>query len=266
MLYKNNFLNTPASPTGETQVSKVKDAPPPPTPIDTVMLDSQITAIIQQYPQLEISVAYQDLKTSANLFTGVPEPYDAASIVKIVTAALFLREVQNGKYTLDTVVEGAPAHEQLRKMIEDSDNPSWHAFNRLLTKPAQDEFAKQAGLTDFKAEGNTTTAKDIALLLSKIYKNELLNKQYTELLLTLMEKASERQYIPAAIPDGAQVYHKAGYLSDRVHDAAIIDDGERPYVLVIFTKSEGAYDFELGRRIIHEITQKVWDGHLGAAG
>jgi hypothetical protein len=60
----------------------------------------------------------------------------------------------------------------------------------------------------------------------------------------------------ASIPAGVKVYHKAGWLDDRVHDAAIIDNGKHPYVLVIFTKDiSGDYNAAIGHKIYADITK-----------
>lgn len=223
--------------------------------IDTPALQQKIDGIIAQHPNLQISVSYTDIKSSESVHTGVQAPYIAASTSKLLAAALFLSEAQKSKYRLDQQVGGAPAGSQLQLMIEKSDNSSWNAFRTLLGHHALERYAKEIGMTSYHSEGNTGSPSDIAVLLEKLYGNKLLNRDYTELLLSYMQNASESQYISAAVPQDSKVYHKAGYLQDRAHDAAIIDNGKQPFVLVVFTKSNsGAYNFELGTRIMHEIT------------
>lgn len=231
-------------------------------PIDFASIETQIKKIIESYPALQISVTYTDIQTSTTVKEGLNEPYNAASTTKLLTAVLFLQEVEGGKYSLETPVGGVTAKEQLRKMIEVSDNVSWQAFNSLLTGQALDRFAQDTGLLKYDSRTNVATPSDIALLLGKLYKNQLLNQENTQLLLSHMQRASESQYIPTALPAGTKVYHKAGYLADRAHDAAIIDNGERPFVLVIFTKSNGNYDFVLGQKIMHEITGAIWPSYI----
>jgi hypothetical protein len=47
-----------------------------------------------------------------------------------------------------------------------------------------------------------------------------------------------------------------GRLDDRVRDAAIIDGGKHPYVLVFFTKDmSGDYDADVGHRVFADITK-----------
>lgn len=226
--------------------------------IDTVALRQKIDVIIAQHPHLQISVSYTDIKSSESVHTGVQAPYIAASTSKLLAAALFLNESQKGTYRLDQSVGGAPAGLQLQLMIEKSDNASWNAFRTLLGHEALERYAQEIGMSSYRSESNTGSPSDIAVLLEKLYGNKLLDRDYTELLLSYMQNASENQYISAAVPQDSKVYHKAGYLQDRAHDAAIIDNGKQPFVLVVFTKANsGTYDFKLGTRIMHELTSAV---------
>jgi beta-lactamase class A len=254
--------NIPMPGKNAAKASQVLAANEPPEEIlpkiDTIALQNQINAIIAQYPNLQISVSYADIKSSASLHLGVQEPYIAASTAKLLTATLFLSEVEKGTYKLDQNIGGASARSQLQLLIEKSDNNAWVAFNDLLGHPALEQFAHIAGMTTYNSESNISTSADIATLLQQLYSKKLLNDEHTQLLLSYMQNASENQYIPAAIPQGTKVYHKAGYLKDRAHDAAIVDNGKQPFVLVIFTKANsGSYDFALGTKIMHDLTAAV---------
>lgn len=224
--------------------------------IDTAAVEQRVNTIIAKYPHLQISVSFNDLKTQTALHYGVEEPYLAASTSKLLTAILFLHQVEEGKYSLTEQVGGLSMEAQLRLLIEESDNTAWVNFDKVLGSGALEQYASQVGLKNYDYSRNTTTSSDIALLLEKLYNQKLLNKKNTQLLLSFMQNASESRYIPAAVSKKAKVYHKAGHLEDRVHDAAIIDSNGRPFVLVIFTKANsGQYDFSLGTQIMHDITK-----------
>lgn len=222
------------------------------------VLDPKITSLIAAHPELDITVSSIDLKTGKLYHYGLHDPFEAASTAKLLTACLFLHQVETGVASLDQNVGGLPAQTQLKKMIQDSDNTAWDAFNNgTLGHSALQAYANQIDLTDYKADGNTIEADDLAHLLEQLYNGKLLNKQHTNQLLTYMANTTENDYIPAAVPAGIKVYHKAGWLKDRVHDAAIIDNGKRPYVLVIFTKARGTnatYDTTVGLQLFHDIT------------
>lgn len=229
-----------------------------PKTIDTASLKSQIDAIIKKYPSYEIGVSYSDIKTPANLDLGIQGAYVAASTTKVLTAVMYLKQVELGNRTMTESVGGKPADQQLRAMIEASDNPSSDAFKDLLGYRNLETYAKSIGLNDFRAVANHISPKNMAFLLEKLYNHELLNKENTALLLSHMKKASETQYLVATFPKEVNVYHKAGYLKDRAHDAAIVDNGKQPFILVVFTKADGTYNFETGAKLINEIAAVIW--------
>lgn len=218
-------------------------------------MGQQINTVIAAHPDMQISVAITDLRTDQSYHYGVADGYIAASTAKLITATLFLHDVETGTYSLDTPINGTTANDALQQLIVNSDNDAWQAFNNLLGHPALETWAGQIGLTNYNADANILTADDINVLMAKLYQHKLLDSDHTQLLLGFMKNANETEYIESSVPAGVKVYHKAGYLDDRVHDAAIIDDGKNPYVLVIFSKANsGTYDSTVGQMIFHDIT------------
>jgi beta-lactamase class A len=71
----------------------------------------------------------------------------------------------------------------------------------------------------------------------------------------MKDSEEERQFIRNYVEPETTVYHKAGWLADRAHDTAIIENGDRPLVLVIFTKKRfGPYDFDKGQKVFQQLT------------
>jgi beta-lactamase class A len=260
-LLKNNLAKNETSEAKQTASEAQVQPEVLPPAVDVNQLKTKLDQIIAKYPGYEVSLAYRDLYTSASLLTGNEDPYIAASVSKLLTATMYLREVQQGKYSLERSVGGASAREQLRVMIEDSDNASWVAFNKLLTNEKLSAYAREIGMEDYVPNSNYTTTFDVALLLEKLYKGQLLNAENTKLLLSFMQKASERGYIVAALPQGFTAYHKIGFLEDRLHDAVIADDGKEPFVLVIFSNTDGVYNFATGAKMFQELTRAVLDAY-----
>ncbi|HET9721830.1 MAG TPA: serine hydrolase [Candidatus Saccharimonadales bacterium] len=218
-------------------------------------LASEVNSIIAAHPDMDIGVSIQDLNSGKTYHYGLSDPFVAASVAKVLSATMFLHEVEAGNYSLDENLSFGTAGYELKQMIEQSDNTAWDDINTLLTHPALEAYADKIGLSNYDPDQNTLTVDDISLLLGKIYNGSLLNSAHTKLLLSYLQQADYRSYIPASIPAGVKVYHKAGWLVDRVHDAAIIDNGKHPYVLVIFTKDDsGTYDDTEGHQIFAAIT------------
>lgn len=225
--------------------------------LDENALRNAVQPIVHANARLSLSVSIADLQSDKMYHYGENVTYTAASIAKLLTASLYLHQVETGKATLDQKIAGSTARTQLEKLIVDSDNTTWHALNGLLTHPTLQEYARSLGINSYNAEANTIASDDIALLLAKLASGKLLNNANTKLLLGYLQRANMRAYIVAGVPDGVSVYHKTGYLSDRFHDGAIIQKGDRAFVLVIFSKTAGSYDFPKGADVFKSLTREA---------
>lgn len=217
----------------------------PPKPAKNITTDDEmaatITQIIAASPDIDISVSIVDLDENKPYHYGLAAQFDEASVGKLLTAVTYLHQVEKGGTTLDRPLGGISAKDNLQKMIEQSDNTAWKNLNDFISHEYLMEYARSIGISGYNADKNTIDSDSIALLLSKLYKGTLLNKQNTQLLLGYMKKANRTDFIIANIPPSLTTYHKAGWLEDRNHDAAIIDDGKDPYVLVVFTNGHLKY-------------------------
>lgn len=221
----------------------------------TTMAD-KINTAIRACPDMDIGVAVQDLNDRKTYTYGLTEPFIAASVGKLVTATMYLHGTETDQYSLSKKLSFGTAAYELQQMIVVSDNQAWDDLARVLTHKGMSSYMRQMGVADYDPADNTLAPGDIALLLGKLYHGELLNQTDTKLLLSYMKKADYTAYIPASVPAGTTVYHKAGWLAERVNDAAIIDNGKHPYALVIFTKMEsgGTYDAAEGHQLYAAIT------------
>lgn len=231
-----------------------------PTSINQTVMASQINQAIND-SSLEIGVSIIDLTNNARYDYGLGDTqYIAASTTKLLSAGLFLHDVELGKASLSQPLGGTTAQVEMQKMIVVSDDTAWEDFNDLLGHPALLQYAQSLGMSSYDPDNNLISSDDLALLLSSLYKGKLLNSQHTNLLLSYMAQADYTQYIGGVIPKGVKFYHKIGFLQDRVMDAAIIDNGKHPYVLVIFTKDpSGTYNDTAGLQAFHSITNATLD-------
>ena len=264
LVSKNAFTNShnePEPAAGQALAAKHEPAneaqEPPKRQVDTSKLKADLDQIINQYPY-NISVSVIDLNSDTLVQAGDEKPFIAASTTKLITALLYLDNVEAGQDNLDTLISGKPAREQLELAIKQSDNNAWHRLDSHLGKANLTAYTQKHKLTSYDYSSNTITSNDMALLTAKLYKRELLNEEHTKLLLSWMQNTSEERFIPAAVPAGVPVYHKAGYLAERVHDVAVIDNGSAPFAIVIYSKSYTAsYDYLLGQEMFRQVTEHV---------
>lgn len=242
--------------TTAAQTPMIAKKPEVPKKIDFTAMNASINAEIAKYPYMDIGVSVIDIKTGDTEAYGVQNPFVAASTAKLLTAIAYLHDVEQGKATLSQQVGSKSAQDALRALIVDSDNQAWDDFNNgVMSHTELTAYATSIGLTNYNPDTNTITPTSVARLVDDLYQEKLINHEHTQMLLSYMSQAKEVEFITNAVPAGTKVYHKPGYLADRVHDAAVIDNGKRPYVLVIFSKSHSdGYDMAKGEALFRQIT------------
>jgi beta-lactamase class A len=104
-----------------------------------------------------------------------------------------------------------------------------------------DSIAVLRGVEDGKAYdlglNNTTTARDLAVLLDAIVRGRAASPAQSRVMLDLLLAQEFNGGIPAGVPPGVRVAHKTGWITATAHDAAIVFPPARgPYVLVVLTR------------------------------
>lgn len=145
-----------------------------------------------------------------------------------------------------------------RLMMEKSDNTAAYILASLIigTDKIQ-SYIDNWGLMQTNIAKNKTSAKDMSLLLIKMYKGEITTPALTSEMLDFMDKSDYDDRIPAGIGDETKVYHKTGDEIGAIHDAGIIDLKNRPYYLGIFTID--ASDDQTTKKSLSEISRLVYE-------
>lgn len=123
----------------------------------------------------------------------------------------------------------------------------------LVLRGVEDGKAYRAG------RNNTTTARDLGVLLAAIAQDRAASPAACREMLAILGRQHFKEGIPAGLPPGTPVYHKTGWIGQVVyHDAAIVERaGGRRYVLVVLTggiqKDEDAY------RLVSDLSRMVWE-------
>ena len=165
----------------------------------------------------------------------------------------------------------------LRLMITRSSN---FATNTLITLVGADAVTRSMrslgaqriqvlrGVEDGKAfekgMNNTTTARDLAIILRAIEEGRAGSPAATHEMLAILLAQEFNEKIPAGLPPGTRVAHKTGEITAVSHDAAIIYPPERkPYVLVVLTR--GIADGTRSSKLIADISAILYAHNVAAA-
>lgn len=82
-----------------------------------------------------------------------------------------------------------------------------------------------------------TTPHDVMLFFEKLYKGEIVNKFYSDEMLSLLKRQQINDRIPKYLPEGIPVAHKTGELDRVKHDAGIVFAPTGDYIFVVMTDS-----------------------------
>lgn len=108
-----------------------------------------------------------------------------------------------------------------------------------------------------KGLNNTTTARDLAIILRAIQEGRAASPAATREMISIMLAQEFNERIPAGLPAGVRVAHKTGDITRIAHDAAIVyPPGRAPYVLVVLTR--GIQDSRISDKLIADISALVY--------
>ena len=144
-----------------------------------------------------------------------------------------------------------------RLMMEKSDNTAAYILaSQIIGMDKIQEFINTWGLTQTSMVENETSAKDMGILLIKMYKGEITTPPLTAEMLNFMEKTDFDDRLPAGLPSGVKIYHKTGDEIGKIHDVGIINLPKRPYFLGVL--SSDMTDENKAKNIISEVSRTVF--------
>jgi len=251
-----------ASPSATDSTSAPAPAPavvvPPKTPIGPA-LDAQINAVIQANSAYRVGVALIDLSDGVVHEYGAKTKFVAASTGKILAAEAYYHLVETGKASLTARMGASTAGQQIRQMVQQSNNESWALILAAVGHKGLTDYAASLGIP-YDRTVNGLTPAEMAKTLSGLYSGRLLNAGNTAQLLSYMQNTNYEVLIPAAAPPGVEVFHKYGLLNGNLHDASILVQGERAFVFVVYTLGRDMSDMAARTRVIQQLTGTVAAG------
>ena len=225
------------------------------------IFSTQMSALFVANPADTIGVATASASDGVQSY-GVSDPFDGASDGKLLTAADYLHHVEQGTASLNQNIDGQSAEYWLKIMLVNSDDTAWAELNGYLTHEDLENYAGTIGFNDYDPNINTFLPSDAARLLQQLYSGQLLNNADRSLMLGYLAQADYRTYIVPAVPKSDMVYHKIGLDGDEVNDAAIITNGQKYIVLVIFTNGNGSYNWNARAQLMQAITRDAIAAYL----
>ncbi|HBW21818.1 MAG TPA: hypothetical protein DEF68_00385 [Elusimicrobia bacterium] len=205
--------------------------------------------------------------------------FPSASLIKVPIMIAVCDKIKRGELSLDTQIkltrrdraggsgslkwvrEGTSLSvmEIIYKMITESDNT---ATRMLLDYAGMDYFQRafeQMGLVYTKiypegfsltsgwvARENYTTAREMAGLMERIYKGEVVDRNLSEFMLEVLKHNKSRSRLRKGLPLGWEIGHKTGLLRRSCHDVGVVFSPRGDYLISVLTSEVPNYSSAKG--------------------
>ncbi len=223
---------------------------------DAALLDAIETSL--PIDRSAASIAVFHLETGASATVNGDRIAMPASLYKLGGLVEAFRQIEGGQLRLDEnlrllPVDWAPGAgilqgrigtqvtitEALRLMIGISDNTAAHAIVRRIGVDRVNANNQRLGLSSTRYyiddRPDTTTAADLARLLSLLATGRLAGVEATGQMLDLLQQVQPAAWLPRGVPRTVAVAHKSGQLNAVRNDAGIVFGPTGRYVVVVLT-------------------------------
>src|SRR6184192_141933 len=128
------------------------------------------------------------------------------------------------------------------------------AWSIQVLRGVEDGAAYRAGLN------NTTTARDLGVLLGAIATGRAASRSACDSMLAILGRQEFNEGIPVGVPPGTRVAHKTGWIGEVVyHDAALVyPSAGVGYVLVVLTG--GIKEDSVAHNLVADLSRLVYQG------
>jgi beta-lactamase class A len=226
----------------------------------------QIASLAAAQSELTPGLFFLNLDTGAFIDIAGSDSFSAASTIKVPVLIAFFQDVDAGKIKLDEKLVMRPdlvasesgvmqyqkpgtkfsALETADLMITISDNTATNmlidrlggiaALNQRFQSWGLNQTAIRTPLPDLKGT-NTITPKELATLMLRISRGELVSARSRDRLMDIMRRTSTDTLLPQGLAPEATIAHKTGDIGSVVGDVGLIDmpNGQR-YVAAMMVK------------------------------
>jgi beta-lactamase class A len=240
-------------------------------------LKAAIQTLTAKNPQMAPGVFILDLDKNAYIDINGEAAFSSASTIKVPILVAFLQDLDAGKIRLDEplilrkelIGNGSgemqyqppgtrfTALETIIKMITISDNTAtnliiarlggFNALNQRFKSWGMRSTVINQLLPDLQGT-NTTSPRDMAILMTQISQGELISLRSRDRMLDIMRQTENRSQLPQGLGAGATIAHKTGDIGTMIGDVGLIDlpNGKRYAAVVLVKRSfndDRAYEF-----------------------
>ena len=253
--------------------------------IDKTNLEREIREYLgNNIDQYGISIS--DLKRKDTFSINGTTIFPPASSAKLTIAILVLRDIEAGKYSLQTTYPkqvkyihspndnisvlpngtGVTIAKYLSELISISSNTAWYHLLHMLGDSWGDTGVNQRtirelGVNPLFLDPYQSTSDGFVKIMSDVYNNVTLNKESAEYLFGLMKNATEfnKGGVSLGLPNGTEFVNKLGYHSTpdlvNFNDVSIVWGEKTDYAVAIIDKG---IDWNSGKINLRELSKIIY--------
>jgi beta-lactamase class A len=233
-----------------------------------------LETLSSSYPG-RVSISLKDLRTGRTWTHNPDDLFPAASLIKVPIMISAFYKMKEGQLALDERIaisrrnrvggsgslkwqpDGAKytVRELLVHMINESDNTATKmVLDRIGLGYVQQQFPRMGLLyTGIYEDGmsikggrvaheNYTTAREMSMLMEKIYRGEAVDKESSELMLEILKKPKAvASRLQKGMPSDWEIGHKTGLLRQACHDSALFFTPNGDYQMTVLTGDNRTY-------------------------
>ncbi|MFA6439476.1 MAG: serine hydrolase [Bacteriovoracaceae bacterium] len=216
-----------------------------------------------------VGIAIKDFRSNEQILINEKEVFPTASSIKIFVLAEVYRQAAEGKFRM-TDIQSIPAvfrvsGSGILSMLSDksvsmsirdycvlmmnlSDNSATNLLIDLVGMKSVNDFAVKNGCNSTKLqrvmmdvqaakEGkeNISSPSDFLIMLDKLYQGELVSKQASDDMLSIM-KLDKEGWLKSGLPSGISIANKAGDIEGIKCDVGIVYLKNAPYIICVMSK------------------------------
>lgn len=223
----------------------------------------------------KVGLYIKDLKNGQTYEYNADQTFVSASLIKLPIMVAACQAILDGRINLDTSIKYTrqyrragsgemkwtrvgsvfPLSALMYAMITHSDNTATAmVIDKLGYKYMNDCFDK-FGLKETRicptgmslanrldpSLDNYTTAREMGVILEKIYKHQLVGDGLSDLMLEIMKRANHRSRLAKDLPKNWALARKTGLLRKNCHDVGIVFSPSGDYVICVLTGENRSY-------------------------
>lgn len=147
----------------------------------------------------------------------------------------------------------------IEKMLKESDNTAFAIMTRNLGLDRTKDFISNYGFSQTDFINNNTSPKDVGTFLEKLYKQELMGKDYTDEMIGFMQNTSFEDRLPYYLPS-IKIAHKIGTWEGAYSDAGIVYGKRGDYIIVVMTENANYIEAINAIRKLSEVVYNYFNG------